>query len=116
MEIEQRMIIKFLRFKRMKLHDIHHELTLVFDEEAYTFASVKRWIHELKIGRTIMTDDPRPGRPSIDHMDVLILKQLSETPFVSVRSLSEGLKIPKTMVWRRLTEWLQFKSRQFKRV
>jgi hypothetical protein len=58
----------------MKLRDVHHELTLVFGEEAYTLASVKRWIHELKTGRTIMTDDPRSGRFSINHIDVLILK------------------------------------------
>jgi hypothetical protein len=58
----------------MKLRDIHHELTLVFAEEEYTLASVKRWIHELITGRTIMTDDPRPGRPSINHIEVLILK------------------------------------------
>jgi hypothetical protein len=58
----------------MKLRDIHHELTLVFGEEAYILALVKRWIHELKTSRTIMTDDPRPGRLSIDHIDVLILK------------------------------------------
>jgi hypothetical protein len=57
-EAEQRVIIKFLRFKGMKLRHIHHEFTLVFDEEAYTLASVKRWIHELKTGRTIMTVDP----------------------------------------------------------
>jgi hypothetical protein len=41
-EIEQRMIMKFLQFKRMKLCDIHHELTLVFDEEVYPLASIKR--------------------------------------------------------------------------
>jgi hypothetical protein len=98
------------------MRDIHNKLTLVFGEDAYTLDSVKRWIHELKTGRTIMTDDRRPGRPSIDHIDVLILKQLSETPFESVRSLSEELKIPKTTVWRRLTESLQFKSCHFKRV
>jgi hypothetical protein len=34
MDVEQRVIIKFLRFKRMKLVDIHHELTEVFGEEA----------------------------------------------------------------------------------
>jgi hypothetical protein len=58
----------------MKLRDIHHELTLVFGEEAYILALVKRLIHELKTGRTIMIDDSRPRRPSIDHIDVLILK------------------------------------------
>jgi hypothetical protein len=74
MEVGQRVIIKFLKFKRMKLRDIHHKLTRVFDEEAYTLASIKRWIHELKTDRIIMTDDQRLGRSSIDHIDVLILK------------------------------------------
>jgi hypothetical protein len=98
----------------MKLRDIHHEFTLVFGGEAYTLASARRWIHELKTNRTIMTDDPRPGRTSIDHIDVLILKQLSETSFALVQPLSEDVKIPKTTVWRRLTESLRFKSRHFK--
>jgi hypothetical protein len=75
---------------------------------------VKHWIHELKTGRAILTDDLRPGRPLIDHVDALILKQLSESPFASVRSLSQNLRIPKTTIWRRLTESLQLKSRHFK--
>jgi hypothetical protein len=107
-------IIKFLRFKGIKLIDIHHESTKVFGEEAYALPRVKYWIHQLKTGRTIMTDDVRPGRPSIDHIDALILKRLTETPFALVRSLSKDLEIPKTMVWRRVTESLQFKSRHFK--
>jgi hypothetical protein len=41
-EVEQRVIIKFLRFKRIKLRVIQHELTLVFDEEVYALASIKR--------------------------------------------------------------------------
>jgi hypothetical protein len=114
MEVEQCVIINFLRFKEMKLRDIQHKLTLIFSEQGHTLFSVKRWIHWLKTGRTIMTDDPRPGRHSIDHIDVLILKQLSETPFASVRSSSEDLKIPKITVWLLLTEFLQFKSRHFK--
>jgi hypothetical protein len=114
MEVEQRVIIKFLRFKGTKLRDIQQKLTLVFGEEVYALASIKRWIHELKTSRTIITDDPRPRRTSIDHIDVLILKQLSETPFASVRPLSEDLKILKITIWLRLTESLQFKSRHFK--
>jgi hypothetical protein len=46
--VEQRVIIKFLRFKEIELRDIQSELTLVLDEKAYTLVSVKRWIHELK--------------------------------------------------------------------
>jgi hypothetical protein len=106
MEVKQRVMIKFLRFKGIKLVDIHHELTKIFGEEAYALPRVKYWIHQLKTGRKIMTDDVRPGRLSIDHIDALILKQLIETLFASVRSLSKDLEISKTMVWRRLTESL----------
>jgi hypothetical protein len=115
-EVEQRVIIKFLRFKGMKLVDIHHELPEVFREEAYTLPRVKYWIHQLKTGRTIKTDNMRSGRPSINQIDALILKQLTETLFASARSLSKDLEIAKTRVWRRLIESLQFKSRHFKRV
>jgi hypothetical protein len=62
-EVEQRVIIKFLRFKGMKLVYIHHELIQVFGEEVYALPRVRYWIHQLKIGRTIMTDDVRPERP-----------------------------------------------------
>jgi hypothetical protein len=34
MEVEQRVIIKFLRFKGMKLRDIHHKFILAFGEKA----------------------------------------------------------------------------------
>jgi hypothetical protein len=50
MELEQRLLIKYLRFKGLKLFDIHYELGLTFGEEAYTLASVRHWIHELKTG------------------------------------------------------------------
>jgi hypothetical protein len=106
MKVEQRVIIKFFRFKRMKLVDIHHEFTEVFGEEAYALPRVKYSIHQLKTGGTIMTDDARPGRLSIDHLDGLILKQLTKAPFASVPSLSKDLDIPKTTAWRRLTESL----------
>jgi hypothetical protein len=63
MEVAQRAIIKFLPSKGVKLRDIHDKLTLIFGENAYTLVSAKRWIHELKAGRTIMTDDTQAGRP-----------------------------------------------------
>jgi hypothetical protein len=61
-----------------------------------------------------MTDDVRPGRRSIDHIDALILKQITKTPFASVRLLSKELEIRQTTMWRRLTESLRFKNRHFK--
>jgi hypothetical protein len=41
MDVEQRVIIKFLRLKGMKLIEIHEELVHAFGEESYTLASVK---------------------------------------------------------------------------
>jgi hypothetical protein len=62
------------------LLDIHLKLALAFDEEVYTLASVKYWIHEFKIGRTILTDQTRPGRLSIYYIDVFVLKQFDKIP------------------------------------
>jgi hypothetical protein len=113
-DLKQCIIIKFLRFKWIKLLDIHHELTLSFNREAYTLASIKHWIHELKTGRTILTDEFWSGRLSIDHIDVLILKKLTKISFAPVQSLSNNLRILKTTIWCRLTNSLQFKCRHFK--
>jgi hypothetical protein len=111
---EQCAIIKSIQFKWIKLFDIHHEFVLVFNKEIYTLASVKHWIHELRTKRKIMTDETWPGKPSINHIDVLILKRLDNIHFVSVRSLSDDLRIPKTTISRRLTNSFQFKCCHFK--
>jgi hypothetical protein len=41
MDVEQRMIIKFLRLKGIKLIGIRRELIHAFAEESYTLSSVK---------------------------------------------------------------------------
>jgi hypothetical protein len=56
LEVEPRLIIKFLRFTRMKWLDFCYELTFAFAEEVCIFASVKRWIHSSKTGRTIASE------------------------------------------------------------
>jgi hypothetical protein len=63
----------------MKLLDIHLEFSHAFGKEAYTFAAVKYWIHELKTGRTIQMDETQLGRSSIQHIDMLILKNLTKS-------------------------------------
>jgi hypothetical protein len=68
----------------MKLLDIHRELVLSFDEKECTLALISHRIHELKTARTILADEDRPGRPSIDNTEMLILKAPGEIPFSSV--------------------------------
>jgi hypothetical protein len=49
MKPEQRVLIKYLLFKKLKLFDIHYKFVFTFGEEAYILASVRDSIHELKI-------------------------------------------------------------------
>jgi hypothetical protein len=49
-------------FEKMKAAEIHSELALCFDDDAYTLASVHHWVHEFKIGRvSIGTTRDREG-------------------------------------------------------
>jgi hypothetical protein len=99
MNLESRFVIKFLRFKRIKLLLIHHKLTLAFGEEAYPLASIKHWIHESNTGETILTNEIRSGRRSIGHIDVLIPRKHEQILFAPVGSLSDD-------AWRRFANSL----------
>jgi hypothetical protein len=114
MELEQCAIIKFLYFKRMNTSEIHSELALCFGDDVYTLASVHHEIHEFKIGGVSIGDDLRPGRPPLDDIDGAILKQLLETPFSSLWTLSENLHIPRITVWEHITKSLGLQCRLFK--
>jgi hypothetical protein len=91
-------------FQNMKAAEIHSELALCFGDDAYTLASVHHWVHEFKIGRVSINDDPRPGRPPLDDVDAAVLKRLREAPFSSLRTLSEDLHIPRVVMWDHMTK------------
>ena len=42
---------------------IHTELTNVYDQEAPSIITIRRWIREFKKGRENFKDNPRSGRP-----------------------------------------------------
>jgi hypothetical protein len=114
MELEQCAIIIFLHFKRTKAAKIHNKLVLCFGDDIYTLVSVYPWVHEFKIGRISIRDDPRSGRPSLDDVDAAILKQLLEAPLSSLRTLSEDLHILRITVWEHMTKSLSLQCRHFK--
>jgi hypothetical protein len=114
MELEQCAIIKFFHFKKMKAAKIRNELALCFSSDAYTLASVYHWVHEFKIGRVSIGDDPRPERPPLYYYDHTILKRLFETPLSSLRMLNEDLNIPRVTVWEHMAKFLGFQCRHFK--
>jgi hypothetical protein len=84
MEFEQCILMKYLRFKKLKIFDIHHEFILTFGEKVCTFASVKHWIHELKTWRIILADEDRSERLSTDDIGMPILEILGKISFSSV--------------------------------
>jgi hypothetical protein len=114
MELEQRAIFNFLHFKKMKAAEIHSELALCFGNDTYTLSFVHHWVHEFKMSRVSVEDEPRSGRPSLDDVDAAILKQLLETPFFSLRTLSVNLHIPKVAVCEHMTKSLGLQCRHFK--
>jgi predicted restriction endonuclease len=55
-------------FQKIKTAEIHSELALCFGDDAYILASVHHWVHEFKIGRVSIGDDPRPRKPPLDEL------------------------------------------------
>jgi len=114
LKVEQRFVISYLRRKKLKMIPILEELQAVYGEDSLKEDDVKYWIHELKLGRTMLTDDYHPGRPLLDDVDARILRRLAREPYSSMRSLSDSLKLPVATVHRHLTKSLNMKNRHFK--
>jgi len=113
-ELEQRFVIKYLRRKGMKLYAIHQELCSTYGEAVYSIETVKYWLHQIKLEREDLTDQPTSGRPPLDDLDASIMRELLREPFSSVRSLEDATGIPAATVYRRLTQSLQMVSRHLR--
>jgi hypothetical protein len=62
-EIEQRYVVSYLHHKRMKLPAIVAELAAVYHEDAFDENRVNYWLHEIKLHRSDLSDQPNFGRP-----------------------------------------------------
>lgn len=60
---EYRAVIKFLTLEKQPANHIHERLVNVYGDSAPSYATVRRWVAEVKRGRTSLDDDPRVGRP-----------------------------------------------------
>jgi hypothetical protein len=98
MELEKRIIIRFLYKEHAELRDIHARLSAQFDDAAYSLRSVQCWYQYIQQCRELLDDEPRSGRPPIDFRDIQILSSLEEQPFHSAYSLMEVLDASNTTI------------------
>lgn len=81
-----------------------------FGDECMSKTQIKEWYKRFKDGRTSVDSNPRSGRPSTtttpDNIERVRLA-INEDRRLTVRELECDLGIPKTSVWKILTENLQ---------
>lgn len=63
-KFEYRVVIKYLHLKGLSPLNIHGDMVATLGNSAPSYATVKRWVAEFKMGRESVKDDPRVGRPS----------------------------------------------------
>jgi hypothetical protein len=109
MEVEQRIIIRFLYRERAEPRDIHARLSAHFGDAACSLRSVQCWCRYIRQGRELLDDEPRSGRPPIDFFDIQILSSLEKQPFHSAYSPAEILDVSHTTILNHLRDSLGMK-------
>ena len=63
-KIRYRAVIEFSTLENVQPQQIHSHMTVVYGEDAPTYAMVKCWAAEFPRGRRSLEDEPRSERPS----------------------------------------------------
>lgn len=67
--------IWFFKAKGIKLIEIHHQLTEVYDKSCMDVKNVRKWCMEFAVGRNKIHDEERSKRPSISDETVMKIVQ-----------------------------------------
>jgi hypothetical protein len=113
-EVEQRYLIKSLHAKKFHFSGIVAELASADGEQACAKKPVEYWVDQVKLGRTVMENEVKPGRPPLEDIDERILACLSHEPFFTVRSIAQVLGVAPVTVHRSLIMSLDMKPRHFR--
>jgi hypothetical protein len=103
-----------LNRKGLTAQDLHGDLVATQCEVAIAYSTVTNYLRATRIiPRDVITFSAAPSL-HIDESDEAILRALEELQFSSVRQLSRATHLPKTMVYRRLSEKLGCTARHLR--
>jgi hypothetical protein len=102
MELEQRIIIRFLYREHAEPRDVPARLLARFGDTVYSLRSVQRWCQYNRQGRELLDNEPRSGRLPIDFFDIQILSSLEKQTFHSGYSLTQILDVLHTTILNHL--------------
>ncbi|XP_031622603.1 protein GVQW3-like [Contarinia nasturtii] len=108
-KIEYRAVIKFLTKESVAPKDINDRLRAVYGERAPSYATVKLWAKQFKLGRESLEDDPRSGRPieaTAPDMVEKIEHLVHENPRMSKKVLAAMFDVSERSIFRILHEKL----------
>jgi DNA-binding MurR/RpiR family transcriptional regulator len=103
--MDQRTICLYLSRKGFSSHAIHEELVQLLGSDAIAYSTMT---YHLRASRWTAQTEERDSDLPRDVIDNAILETLDQTPFASMHELAKATCIPRTTVWRRLTESLGF--------
>ena len=112
-QIKYRGVIEFLTLEGQSATQIHDRMLKIYGEQCPSKATIYNWINEFKRGRTSVTNVPPPGRPktvsTAETLSTLEKLVMSDRRF-KLSQLAMSMGIPKTTIYRMLTEDLGMKK------
>jgi hypothetical protein len=109
MDVGQRSLISYYRFKQRGYRRIHTKLVGADGSHAYLTGSVKCWVREYDRGGQDCADSPRAGRPRSDIAEA-VSHILREQPFSSTKYIAAQLGTTRDLVRKTLVEVLGMKK------
>ena len=111
---EQKYIIHFYWLKKRTTKEIHEKLKIVYQDDALSIQTIRKWIKRFDNGINNINDLKRKGRPKKNEFKKEIAQILEENPFLSTKKLSKLVGIHKNTIKRILIEELEMKKINFK--
>jgi transposase len=100
-QIEYRAVIKFFVKEGLTPIEIHSKFIEVYGDSSPSFSTIKKWISEIKRGRTSLEYDPREGCPKSATTPEIIEQvhdMLLDDRRIKVREIAETIGISKERV------------------